>query len=445
MMRQVSSTTPPRSRPDACPGVVTLHAAADGQLARVRIPGGRLTAAQLDTLADAAADLGDGQLELTSRGNIQLRALPADAGTELATRLTVAGLLPSATHERVRNIVASPLSGRDSLGLIDVRPWISRLDQGICADPRLAELSGRFLFALDDGRGDVTGLRADITLRATEHGVALLLDGRDTGHRTGSAAPDRLQRDQAERPAGHDTGHRTGSAAPERLRRDQPEGLAAGVVDLALDAARAFLDERAAQGGTAWRVADLTDGPRRIVLRLRTNEGSFATFTPGAPPRPGPVTGPDGRTALVALVPLGRLTPAQLGVLRGRDITVTPWRGVVVPEPVGPVTAGLVTNSDSGWYGVTACAGRPGCARSKADVRAAATAVHAPATHVEGALPVHWIGCERACGRPATAHVEVLATGQGYLVTLAGAAAGVPGATPEASITKLADAIERMR
>jgi precorrin-3B synthase len=29
-------------------------------------------------------------------------------------------------------------------------------------------------------------------------------------------------------------------------------------------------------------------------------------------------------------------------------------------------------------------------------------------------LPVHWIGCERACGRPPVPHVEMLATGAGY-------------------------------
>ncbi|MGW4248717.1 precorrin-3B synthase, partial [Nocardia sp. NPDC004722] len=97
-----------RSDPDSCPGVLRLHEAADGPLARIRVPGGRLSPEQLQSLAAAAVDLGDGNIELTSRGNVQLRQV-RDAAA-LTDRLTEAGLLPSATHERVRNIIASPLS-----------------------------------------------------------------------------------------------------------------------------------------------------------------------------------------------------------------------------------------------------------------------------------------------------------------------------------------------
>jgi hypothetical protein len=48
--------TSPRARADACPGALQTHPAADGELARVRVPGGLLTAGQLHVLAAAVAD-----------------------------------------------------------------------------------------------------------------------------------------------------------------------------------------------------------------------------------------------------------------------------------------------------------------------------------------------------------------------------------------------------
>ena len=37
---------------DACPGALQVHQAADGAMARIRLPGGMMTAAQLATLAE---------------------------------------------------------------------------------------------------------------------------------------------------------------------------------------------------------------------------------------------------------------------------------------------------------------------------------------------------------------------------------------------------------
>ncbi|MYX71588.1 cobalamin biosynthesis protein CobG, partial [Streptomyces sp. SID3915] len=76
-------------------------------------------------------------------------------------------------------------------------------------------------------------------------------------------------------------------------------------------------------------------------------------------------------------------------------------------------SAGLITGPDSGWAGVGACVGRPGCAKSLADVRAQAAAAVGP----PGRLPVYWSGCERRCGRPHGEWIDVVATPDGHRIT----------------------------
>ena len=384
----VPTSSPPRARADACPGALLTHAAADGALARVRVPGGLLSAGQLRLLAAAARELGDGALELTSRGNVQLRGLRPGAGQELGGRLAAAGLLPSATHERVRNVLASVLSGRTAGGSADVRGWVAAFDAGLCADPLLADLPGRFLATFDDGRGDVVGLGGDVGVLALDPGtVALTLGGTDSGIRV-------------------------------------PPAEAVGV---ALAATRAFLAERGDQSGAAWRLAELVDGAARVTTRLGgASTGPMALpAAPGAGPA-GAVHQLDGRTALVAVVPLGRLTAAQADLLAATSAApqITPWRSVALPDlpdaaaAAALAAAGLVLDGASPWLQVTACAGRPGCAKSLADVRAdAASAVASGALPADGGRQ-HWAGCERRCGRPSGPVADVVATGTGYRIDL---------------------------
>ncbi|MFJ2742876.1 precorrin-3B synthase [Streptomyces sp. NPDC087440] len=389
----------PRTRGDACPGSLRLHRADDGALARVRLPGGIVTAEQADVLGELAAELGEGDIHLTSRGNAQLRALPADCGGELALRLGESGLLPSARHERVRNLVASPLSGLDGRGNADVGPWLAELDALLCASERAVALSGRFLFALDDGRGDVDALGADVTLLARRDGDVLLRVG--------------------------------GAADAVRV----PGAQAAGA---ALVAAETFLDS-APDAGT-WRIAELPDGPEVLLAQVVRKLGAPRTPAPARPgeaavPGTGVVTGgASGAAALSVGAPLGRVTAAQWRLLadtaRGAGdgtLRLTPWRGVVVPG-VAPEraavllgalgAAGLVTGPDSPWSGVGACIGRPGCAKSLSDVRALAAAAVGAAPGPAGALPVYWSGCARRCGHPHGDWVDVVATPDGHEVSV---------------------------
>lgn len=384
-----SSDDRARSRADACPGALQLHRAADGGLARIRVPGGLLDAPRFAALSQVASDLGAGFLDLTSRGNVQLRGLAEDAGAELAARLREHDLLPSAEHERVRNIIASPLSGCDGASVVDVAPLVGELDRGLRADPELAGLSGRFLFVLDDGRGDVAGLGGDAAaLPVAADSVAVLLGGVDSGLRVAPGS----------------------------------------VVEALLAAARAFLAVRGERGSAAWRVAEL-DAVREITERVRARvPAAVAAPLPTPAPRPrGPVgvlPGRRGCATLAAAAPLGRLTGEQLEAVAAATagtVRLTPWRGVVLPLVADPDAglsaldgAGLVTDEQSAWNGVTACAGRPSCAKSWTDVRGDARAA---LPLLPAGAAVHFAGCSRRCGRPRGDVVDVVAGEDGYEVS----------------------------
>ncbi len=349
-----------------------MHRAADGALARVRLPGGMISAQQLEALALAAVQWGSPAMELTSRGNLQIRGITDTVAT--ADAIAAAGLLPSETHERVRNIVASPLSGRTG-GLADIRGLVTALDAAIQAEPRLAALPGRFLFGIDDGRGDVSGLAADVGVHILGRSGALLLGGRDTGVRL---------------------------AASE-------------VVSNLVAVAIRFAEGR----GKAWRIAEMAD-TRPLLGGLRPEGEPGTTWPPVTRPPVGWIQQDDGRIALGAAIPLGVLEAKVASYLAAIDapMVVTPWRSVLVfdlDEAVADVAVrvlaplGLVFDENSPWLSVSACTGSPGCEHSAADVRADAAA----ALDEQADEHRHFVGCERACGSPAVGEV-LIATDSGY-------------------------------
>jgi precorrin-3B synthase len=277
----------------------------------------------------------------------------------------------------VRNIVASPLSGRLG-GVVDVRPWVEELDHAIQAAPALAGLPGRFWFSIDDGSADVSGLGADIGVHALDADtVALLLAGRDTGIRVG---PDH-------------------------------------VVDTMATIAIRFAEMR----GNAWRIGELDDDCE-LLTGLTPSATAGAGFAPVTRPPVGWITQDDGKITIGAAVPLGVLSVRQARFVAAIDapVVVTPWRSLLVSDLAEGVAdtslrvlppLGLVFDETSRWLEVSACVGSPGCERSRADVRAEAARVAESGS--TAANRVHFVGCERACGSPPACEVLV-ATADGY-------------------------------
>ncbi len=279
-----------RERRDRCPGALRPWPASDGLLVRLRLIGGYVSSGQLRSLVRVAEEFGDGHVHLTSRANLQVRAFPGTAAGGLdrdALRaLEGTGLLPCRTHELVRNVMISPQTGLAG-GHADVRPVGRELDRALCSNDKLAGLSGRFLFVLDDGRGDLLGRTCDLGL--------VLLD-----------------------------------PTAGQLRVADGWGPVVAVEDAAralVGLADRFADVRENGPAAAWHIREL--GPALADSALVATTAADPRLPQPAPPLPyGQV--PGGRHVGVPGAILDRDAVAALTT--GTDhVIVTPWRGVLVP------------------------------------------------------------------------------------------------------------------
>lgn len=289
-MAPVSISEPTRrTRGDLCPGVLRPWPASDGALVRLRVPGGRVSPAALAGLHGVAVRYGDDDnVHVTTRANLQLRALPIGPDGQLPGEVVAAiaetGLLPAPGHELVRNVLVSPLTGLVG-GSADLRPVTEALDAGLLADPALGGLPGRFLFVLDDGRGDLLERSCDLGLVALDDDTAQLR----VGDRWSEVVP------------------------------------LVDAADRLVELARAFVDARGVGPDAPWHVREL---PTPLVA-ARPADGRLPSPAPVLPY--GPVAGSAGRIEHIE-APGGILDRHLIARLIGGDVAeliVTPWRGVL--------------------------------------------------------------------------------------------------------------------
>jgi precorrin-3B synthase len=272
-----------RTRADLCPGALRPWPADDGLLVRLRLIGGRVSTASLRALVGVAEKYGDGLVHVTTRANLQVRGLPAVDGRldpEVLAAIEETGLLPTRTHELVRNVMASP--GRHADRRADLGAVLDRLDAALCADETLTRLPGRFLFVLDDGRGDLVDRTCDLGL--------VVLD------------PDEVQLR---------VGRGWGAVVPLASAADELARLA-----------RAFVDRRGSGPSAPWHVAEL-DEP--LV--------PLADPDPRLPEPSGPLPFGAVEGGLHVVMPDTGIDRATIEALTEELVIVTPWRGLLLPDP----------------------------------------------------------------------------------------------------------------
>src|SRR5688572_18872099 len=80
------------SRRGACPALSSPMQTGDGLLVRLNPVAGGLSPAQLVGLCEAAATYGNGVVEVTARGSVQIRGLTGHSAQEFATAVNELGI-----------------------------------------------------------------------------------------------------------------------------------------------------------------------------------------------------------------------------------------------------------------------------------------------------------------------------------------------------------------
>lgn len=133
-------------------GLFFLSPAHEGYMARLRIPGGQLSAHQLREIASIADTLTTGYIQVTTRANLQLRLIAPKDTAEFLRRIQAIGLhTRGAGADNIRNLTCDPTSGIDPTERIETLPIVHQLAQVILNQREFYDLPRKFNIAVHGG------------------------------------------------------------------------------------------------------------------------------------------------------------------------------------------------------------------------------------------------------------------------------------------------------
>ena len=157
------------------------------QMQRIKIPGGYLTADQLEGLADASDRFGSSFIHFTTREDAQIYYVSLDETPTLLRFLADSGITTrEACGNTVRNITACYRAGTSATEPFDVRPYAERLFRYLVRNKFNQNLGRKFKITFEGCSEDHSALRIhDIGFWATtetrngkvRHGFRVFLGG----------------------------------------------------------------------------------------------------------------------------------------------------------------------------------------------------------------------------------------------------------------------------
>ncbi|HYA17612.1 MAG TPA: nitrite/sulfite reductase [Bryobacteraceae bacterium] len=154
------------------------------QMMRTKIPGGMLTAAQMERLADVADFIGGGKGHLTTRQNMQYHFVPLEKFADAMHMLHDVGMTSrEACFNTVRNVTACPYAGLSRFEVFDVRPWARQVAYAFLRRSLTDSMPRKFKIAFDGCTNSDCTIAAihDVGLKAVmrdgERGFRIVVGG----------------------------------------------------------------------------------------------------------------------------------------------------------------------------------------------------------------------------------------------------------------------------
>jgi ferredoxin-nitrite reductase len=165
-------------------GLYPQRQGGDAFMLRIKIPGGRLAAAQAEAIGGIADEFargpapnpvfGDAYLDITTRQDIQLHWIRIGAVPEIWGRLEAVGMTTvQACGDSARNVLCCPVSGLDADEVLDAHPVAQAISDFFTGNREYANLPRKFKLS-------VTGCREDCA-QAEINDIGLWPARRDDG------------------------------------------------------------------------------------------------------------------------------------------------------------------------------------------------------------------------------------------------------------------------
>jgi precorrin-3B synthase len=417
------------SRRGACPALSAPMQTGDGLLVRFA-PAGTIALENLAGLCAAARAHGNGIIEVTARGSMQVRGLSPASVPAFADAITALGFDDGDPIP----IIADPLAGLAPDEVVDAGLLAVDLRRLLASTPFVGTLAPKVSVVIDGGGAPhLDALAADVRLRAeaSPNGPRLHVA---LGGDAASAA-------------------QIGSVAPGHA-------VEATVRLLAIVAAR----------GREARAHDIVRADGVAELRAAVTDLLSGAPAPTERPPAEPVGVHrlrDGRVAAGFELAFGHTDAPALSQLidtvkdagasgirtaPGRVLLISGLESAALPTvTAAAVRLGFIVRPDDRRRYLAACAGKPLCGSAHVETRAHAPEVaSAAAPLLDGSLSIHLSGCAKGCAHPQKAALTIVGDRAGVSIVANGRASDPPLGTMildglPSSFARLACEVERAR